>query len=61
MLLNPFNTNNSNIANIKTKHLYTMTNITNRISKFKPMKKKLMVTNYKFSTVITFSSINSFA
>ena len=58
-IINPFHSNNSNIANIKTQHRQIMTTITDRILKFEPIIKKPIVANYKFLTVITFSRINS--
>ena len=37
MIINTFNSDNSNIAKIKTQHSQIMTTITNRILKFEPM------------------------
>ena len=59
-IINTFNSDNSNIANIKTKHRQIMTTITNRILKFKPMIKKPIVADDIFFTIITFSRINGF-
>ena len=39
-IINTFNCDDSNIANIKTQHGQVMTTITNRILKFKPKIKK---------------------
>ena len=58
-IINTFNSDNSNIANIKTKYCQIMTTITNRILKFKPMIKKPIAVDNKLLTVITFSRINS--
>ena len=44
-IINPFNSDNSCIANIKTQHLQIMTTITDRILKFVLMIKKPIVTN----------------
>ena len=59
MIINPLNSDNSNIANNKTQHCQTMTTITVRILKFETMIKKLTVGNYTFFTVVTFGRINS--
>ena len=42
--MNTFNSDNSNIANIKTQHQEIMTTITNRILKIKPVIKISIVT-----------------
>ena len=52
MIMNIFNSDNSNIA---------YSNIANRILKFKPMIKKPIMTNHTFFAVVTFSKISSFA
>ena len=57
-IINTFNSDNSIIANIKTKH--QIMTITNRILKFKSMINKPIVADNTFSTVITFSKINPF-
>ena len=56
-IINTFS-DNSIIANIKTKH--QIMTITNRILKFKSMINKPIVADNTFSTVITFSKINPF-
>ena len=48
---------NSNITNTETQHGHNMTTITNRILKFKPVTKKLIVTDNTLFTGITFSRI----
>ena len=57
---NTFNSDNTNITNIKTLRRKIMTTITNRILKLKPMIKKPIVADNIFFTVITFSRINLF-
>ena len=56
MIINTFNSDNSNI--IKT--MTTSSNHDNKILKFKPMIKKSIVVHYTFFTAITSSNINSF-
>ena len=56
-ITNTFNTDNGNMANIKTQHRQIMTTITNKILKCKPIIKKPIVANYTFYTVITSSNI----
>ena len=56
--LNAFNSDSSNIANIKAQHQQIMTTIINIFLILKPMIK--MVIKYIFFTVFTFSKINSF-
>ena len=58
--MNTFNSDNSNIANIKIQHQEIMTTITNRILKIKPVIKISIVTNHTFFAIITFSYISSF-
>ena len=58
-IINTFNSDNNIMAKIKTQHCQLMTTIANRILKFKPMIKIVIVTNYTFFTVFTFSKINS--
>ena len=58
-IINTFNSDSSNIANIKTKYCQIMTTITNRILKFNPMIKKPIAVDNKLLTVITFSRFNS--
>ena len=60
-IINNFNSDDSNIAYIKTQNLQIMATLAYRILKFEPMIKKLIVTNHAFFTGITFSRINSFA
>ena len=60
MIINTFNSDNSNSAKIKTQNCQIMTTITNRILKFKPMIGMTIVTNYTFLIVLTFSNIISF-
>ena len=60
-IINTFNSDNRNIANIKTKHCKIMTTITNRILKFELKIKKPIVTDNAFFTVITFRNIISLA
>ena len=59
-IVNTFNNDNSNIANIKTQRQQIMTTITEKFLKFKLMIKIPIVANYTFFTVITFSQSNSF-
>ena len=59
-IVNILNSDNSNIADIKTKHCQIMTSIAYRILKFESMIKKPIVTNHASFTFITFSRINSF-
>ena len=54
-IINTFNTDNSNIANIKNNI------ITKRFLKLKLTIKIPIVANYTFFTVINYSNINSFA
>ena len=58
IIISVFSSVDSNIANTKTPHQQTMTNVTNRLLKFNPMIKIPVVENHKFFTVITFSNIN---
>ena len=58
-IINIFNSDNSNIAYIKTQHGQMMTAIACRILKIESMIKKPIVTNHAFFPVFTFS--NSFA
>ena len=58
-IINIFNIDNGNIANIKTQHCQIMTTITNRILKSEHMIKIPIVAYYSFFTANTFSSINS--
>ena len=60
-IINFFNSDNNNIANIKTQHGQIIANTIDRILKFEPMIKKPIAANYKLFTVITFRRINSFA
>ena len=60
-IINTINSNNSNIAKIKTQHHEIMPTVANGILKFEPIIKKPIVTSYKFLNVITFSNIISFA
>ena len=48
-IIKPFDSDNSNIANIKTQ---IMTTITDRILKFEPMIKKPIIANYTLFTAI---------
>ena len=59
-IIDPFNSDNSNIANIKTQHCQIKKTITNGILKFKPTIKQPIVADNIFFTVITFNRINSF-
>ena len=59
-IINIFNSENTIIASIKTKHCQIKATIAYRILKFEPMIKKLIVTNHAFFTFITFSNISSF-
>ena len=56
-MINTFNGDNSNIANLKAQHQH-ITTIKNRFLKFEPMIKIPIVTGNSFFIVITFS--NSF-
>ena len=60
-IINTLNCDDNNITRISTEHFEIMTNITNRILKFKPTIKKPIVEIYTFFTIITFSKFNSFA
>ena len=60
-VINTFNSDNSNIAYIKTQHCQIMATVTYMILKFEPMIEKSILTNYTFFTVISFSNINFFA
>ena len=51
-IINAFNSDNNNIANIKTQNCQTITIITNRILKFKLRIKNWIVTKNTFFTVI---------
>ena len=59
MVINIFNSDNSNTTEIMTKYTPIVTNIANEILKFKSIVKKPIVTNHTFFTVITFCNINS--
>ena len=59
-IINSFNSDNSNIANVKKQHRQIMTVITDRIFRFEPMIENLIVSNYTFFTVNAFIRINSF-
>ena len=59
-IINTFNIDNSNIANINSQHRQLMTTITYEILNFEPMIKKPIVTNYTFFPAVTFININSF-
>ena len=58
-IINMFNSNSSNVTNIKIQHSQVMTTTANKILKFKPMMKTPIATNDTFFTTITFSRINS--
>ena len=60
IIINTFNSDNSNIANVKTEHHQIITTITNMILKSKPMIKEPIMAGNKLFAVITFSRINSF-
>ena len=53
-IINTFNSDNSNIANINTQRRQSMTTITNKISKFTPIIKKPLVAGNTFFTVILY-------
>ena len=59
-IVNTFNNDNSNIANIETQRQQIITTITEKFLKFRLMIKIPIVANYTFLTVITFSQSNSF-
>ena len=59
-IINPFNSGNSKIANIKALHRLIMMTITDRILKFKPIMKKTTLANPIFFTVIILISISYF-
>ena len=59
-IINTFNSDNSNIASIKTQHQQILTTITNGFVKFEPMIKMSIVIDNTFFTVIHFSNIISF-
>ena len=60
MIINTYNSDNSNIANIKTQHQQIRSTITNRFLKFELMIKILIMVDDAFFTVIAFSNFNSF-
>ena len=57
--INIFNSDNSNIAYIKTQNRQIMATIAYRILKFETMSKKPIVTNYAFFTIFLAVSIPS--
>ena len=57
-IINTFKIDISNIAKSKTQPCQIMATITNRILKFEPIIKILIVTNYALFTIISFSKIN---
>ena len=59
-MINTFNSDNNNIANIKAQHQQTMTTIKNRFLKFEPMIKIPIVAGDSFFIVITFSNSSSY-
>ena len=59
-IINIFNSENSNIAYIKTQHCQIMTAIVYIILKLKSMIKKPIKANHAFFAVVTFSKITSF-
>ena len=61
MIINTFNSDNNNIAYIKTQHHQIMATNTYRILKFEPMIKKVIVTNHTLFDAVTFRNISSFA
>ena len=60
MIINVFNSDNSNIAYNKRKNYQIMTAIAYRILKFESMIKKAIMENYAFFTFITLSRILRF-
>ena len=58
-LINILDSDNSNIAYIKTQHFQSMTTIAYIILKFESMIKKPITANHTFFTVVTFSSFTS--
>ena len=60
-VINILNSDNSNIAFMKTQNCKIMTTIVNIILKFESMIKKPLIANHAFFAVVTFSKINSFA
>ena len=58
-ITNTFDSDNNNIAYIKTQNCQIMATIANRISEFKTMIKIPIVTNNTLITVISFSNISS--
>ena len=50
-LTNPFNSDNTNVDNIKTQHRQIMTTITDRILILEPITKTPLVENYIFFAV----------
>ena len=54
---NTFNSDNSNITNIKTQHCQIMTTIKNEILTYNVMIKIPKVTNHTVFTIINFSNI----
>ena len=60
-IINIFNSDNSNIAYIKTQNCQIFITIAYRILKFEPMIKTPILANYEFYVIATFSRNNSFA
>ena len=58
--INTFNSDDSDVANIKTQHRQTPTTITNGILIFESMIKKTILVSYTSFTIITFTNINYF-
>ena len=59
-IINTLNSNNSYVTYIKLQHRQIVITTKYIILKFEPIIKKLIVANYTFFTVITFSNINFF-
>lgn len=60
-IINSFNSDDNNVANINTEHKYIMTNITHRILKFESVMKRSVATNHTYFVVVIISKINLFA
>ena len=59
-IINIFNSNNNNVASIKTENSQIMKTVRYQILKFEPMIKKSIVANHAFLAVTTFSRTSSF-
>ena len=60
IIINTFNSDNTNIPMIKARHLQIMTTTANEILTFEPRINIPIVANFAFFTFITFGNINFF-